>query len=294
MAGGYDVVIIDDLSKGRYIWQSAAAKPELVKNTILDCDSVRSTIRSFQPEFVFHLAAHHYIPFCEKNPFDAFHVNVTGTLNVLDAAYKAGSVKKFFVASTGDVYAPCAYPHSEIDATSPVYVYGETKLLCEAMLRRYKSSVRVPFDIVIGRLFNAAGSRETNPHLLPEVCRQLDAGFDVIEVGNTWPVRDFVDVGSMAKVIISLTERGRGIDVFNIGSGNTLTVQEALDLLVQVHGHDVKILPVDSRKRVNDRPYLCPSVEKLRNFLGFTADSFSVKTAKTIWEEPLQTRRLYT
>lgn len=293
LAAKYDVVIVDNLSRGRFLWESSSIKPHLHKMDIQDRDSLVKIFEEVQPVMVFHLAAHHYIPFCEQNPYEAFATNVTGTLNVLDACAKTNSVRKFFNASTGDVYAPCGYAHREIDPVSPVYVYGETKLIGEQAIRRYKSSVAVSFDIIIGRLFNAAGSRETNPHFLPEVVRQLDAGAQVIQVGNTWPMRDFVNVRSMANVIQSLTERAVGIDVFNIGSGKVQTVQQALDVLVKVHGQSVKVVSVDSRKRPNDRPYLCPSVDKLTTALGTACKSFDAETARDIWAEPASTRLLY-
>ena len=259
----------------------------------MDRSAVGQLFDEFKPEYVFHLAAHHFIPFCEQNPYEAFSTNVTGTLNVLDAAARTPNVRKFFFASTGDVYAPCNYAHAETDPPAPVYVYGETKLACEALLRRYVSSVKVGFDVAIGRLFNAAGSRETNPHFLPEVCRQLDEGAEVIEVGNTWPMRDFVDVRSMAAVIRTMTGKIQGIDVYNIGSGNVMSVQNALDLLIEAHGRAVKIVSVDARKRPNDRPYLCPSVGKLKTLLGAACEGLSLESAREIWREPTETRRLY-
>lgn len=293
LAVKHEVVIVDNLMRGRFLWETSVTKPRLVKMDIQDRDNLLKVFQEVQPEMVFHLAAHHYIPFCEQNPYEAFATNVTGTLNVLDACAKTSSVRKFFNASTGDVYAPCGYAHREIDQVSPVYVYGETKLIGEQAIRRYKSSVAVPFDIVIGRLFNAAGSRETNPHFLPEVVRQLDSGAKVIEVGNTWPMRDFIDVRSMANVIQSLTEKTVGIDVFNVGSGKVQTVQQALDVLVQVHGQSVQVISVDARKRPNDRPYLCPSVDKLTAALGSACKSFDAETANDIWAEPASTRLLY-
>jgi len=290
---GHEIVIVDNLLRGRYLWSENAVRPRLVESSILDRGAMLAVFAEFKPDMVFHMAAHHFIPFCEQNPFEAFETNVRGTLNIVDAATQAGSVKKFFLASTGDVYAPCTYAHAEIDPPAPVYVYGETKLVCETVLRRYKSSVKVPFDVTIGRLFNAAGSRETNPHFLPEVMRQLDAGASVIEVGNTWPMRDFVDVRSMAKVIQALTEKTTGIDVYNIGSGHAMSVQSALEILIEASGRAVKIVPVEARKRPNDRPYLCPSVSKITNLLGFACEGLSVKTAKAIWDEPIEQRRLY-
>ncbi len=293
MAAGDDVVIVDDLSRGRYMWPDRSGSPIHVAASVIDHSAMIETFANHRPDAVYHLAAHHYVPFCEQNPHAAFTTNVTGTLNVIDAAVRAGSVRKFFFASTGDVYAPCGYAHREADPPAPVYIYGETKLICEAILRRYKSSARIPTDIVIGRLFNAAGPRETNPHLLPEIVRQLESGADTIEVGNLWPVRDFVDVRSMARVIRDLTHKSTGLDVFNIGSGQAVTVQAALELLLKAHDGEAKIVSVEARKRPNDRPYLCAAVDKVRGFLGYAAEPFGPETARAIWEEPMPTRLLY-
>jgi UDP-glucose 4-epimerase len=287
----HHVAVLDDLSKGKYFWGQGG--PALYQGSILERSFVLQTFESFAPEMVFHMAAHHYIPFCEQNPHDAFATNVTGTINVIDAAHRCGSLRKFFFASTGDVYPPSGYPHSETDTPSPVYVYGESKLVGESIIRRYKSSVGVPFDIVIGRIFNAAGPRETNPHLLPEIVRQIAAGANRIEVGNTWPVRDFVDVLSMAKVIAQITQRVAGIDIFNIGSGHAVKVQEVIDVLIGARQGDVNVVSVEARKRPNDRAYLCPAVTKLRQLLGHAAEPFSAATAQAIWAEPAQTRLLY-
>ena len=290
---GERVVIIDNLSRGRYLWWEKSEKPVLVEASILDEAAVRSAFAEHRPRSVYHMAAHHFIPYCESNPYEAFTTNVQGTLNILDAAAASGSVEKAFFASTGDVYAPCSYPHRESDVPAPVFVYGETKLAAEAILRRYKSAGKAPFNIVIGQLFNAAGSRETNPHLLPEIVRQLAAGASVIEVGNTWPVRDFVDVRSMTRRIVELTERVEGLDIFNIGSGKSQSVEQALGAIVEALGRPSTILSVEHRKRPSDRAYLCPCVDKLVTVLGRAADAFGPETAKAIWAEPAATRVLY-
>ena len=290
---GYEVTIVDNLSKGRYFWNESLIKPHLYESDIRDATSMLDIFQLAQPDLVFHLAAHHYIPYCEKNPHEAFETNVTGSLNIFNACHKTSSVKKLFFTSTGDVYAPSGYVHREIDQVSPVYVYGETKLMGEQAIRRYKSSVGVGFDVVIGRLFNAAGTHETNPHFLPEVVRQITAGANKIEVGNLWPVRDFVDVRSMASIIHRLTEKISGIDVFNIGSGIGQSVGDALKLLVESAEFDISVVSSEARKRPNDRPYLCPNVDRLIAALGAAAEPFGVETAKSIWAEPAHTRLIY-
>ena len=294
VANNHDVYIVDNLSRGSYIWdKESKGSPKFYNADIKNSNEIERIFLEVMPEMVFHMAAHHYIPFCENNPHETFTNNISGTLNVINGAVLSKSVKKLFFASTGDVYAPSSYNHRETDQVSPIYIYGESKLVGENILKRYKNSFNVGFDIVIGRLFNAAGTRETNPHFLPMVVKQLENGAKQLEVGNTWPVRDFVDVKSMALVIYELTKKAKDIDVFNIGSGVPQVVQDVLDMISDGHGENVKIVSVEEKRRKNDRGYLCPSVEKVKLSLGYACKPFDKDTASDIWSEPPETRIFY-
>ncbi|MDP2278274.1 MAG: NAD-dependent epimerase/dehydratase family protein [Nitrospirota bacterium] len=279
---GYEVAIIDNLSLGKYYWDSNEKKPRLFKTDILDLKACLDIFEEVRPDVVIHLAANHYIPFCEKNIFQAYELNVRGTLNIIECS-RTVQVKRFFFASTGDVYAPSFQRHREVDMISPIYVYGHTKYLGEQICMKYHESAFEDCGMIIGRLFNAAGPRETNPHLLPEVVRQIIDGKRVIEVGNTWPLRDFIDVKSMAEIIADLSLNAGGIDLVNIGSGQAVTVSHALQTLVSVLPFKVEIVSVPEKQRPNDRPYLCPDINKLKRIIGKAAESFSEQTAESIF-----------
>lgn len=283
LARGHQVHVVDDLSLGKRHWQGKSPAPVLHVQDILDAAALRAVLDDISPEIVFHMAAHHYIPLCENNPYEAYRLNVTGTLEVLEACKKA-AVKKLFFASTGDVYPPSSVPHREIDMVSPIYVYGHTKYLAEQICIKYFETQMADAALMIGRIFNAAGPRETNPHLIPDVVRQIVDGKKVIEVGNLWPKRDFVDVHSMAQVIGNLTLAATGIEVVNIGSGHVQEIGDVLAILKSVARDDIEIVSVPGRQRSNDRPYLCPDTSRLQRLNGSAARSFSVETAHLIFE----------
>lgn len=279
-----EVHVVDNLSRGRDHWAQAQRRPVLYREDILDLATLTDVFEAVQPQAVIHLAAHHYIPYCEQHPLEAYQLNVTGTLNVADLA-RRHEARKFFLASTGDVYPPAFAPHREVDMVAPIYTYGHTKYLAEQVCARYFGAASSGGAAVIGRLFNAAGPRETNPHLIPEVVRQIEAGKEVIEVGNLWPRRDFVDVESMAAAIIDLTFGATGVEVVNVGSGQVQEIGQVLELLRHQAGRPVRIVSVPERQRPNDRPYLCPDVTRLKRLIGRAAAPFGEATARGIFAE---------
>jgi UDP-glucose 4-epimerase len=284
LALGHEVHVIDNMSLGKNHWKNSAQEPRIHVEDILDPVRMEGIFSSVSPEIVFHLAAHHFIPFCESNPYEAYRLNVSGTLNVLESSRKA-NIEKFFFASTGDVYPPSFSPHREVDMVSPIYVYGHTKYLGEQVCIKYFETHLRESSLLIGRIFNAAGRRETNPHLIPEVVRQIAMGKKTIEVGNLWPKRDFVDVDSMAAVITNLTTKATGIEVINIGSGIVQEIGKVLDVLKARAPLPVEIVSVAERQRPNDRPFLCPDTSRLIRLNGAAAAAFSADTADRIFRE---------
>jgi UDP-glucose 4-epimerase len=279
------VFVLDNLSLGKNHWSAAKRRPTLLVQDILDFDACDRAFGEIRPDTVIHLAAHHFIPYCEEHAYEAYVLNVHGTLNMLEHA-RRHQVPRFFLASSGDVYHPNFVPHREVDPVGPVYVYGHTKMLAEQVCIRYFESKKCFQTMLIGRLFNAAGPRETNPHMLAEVTRQIaqDRRMEV-EVGNLWPLRDYIDSESMAAVIIDATAAVEGLEILNFGSGNAVEVSEALRILTSVLPFKVNVKSVAARQRPNDRPFLCPDVARLRRTIGRAAESFDARTARKIFAE---------
>ena len=159
-------------------------------------------------------------------------------------------------------------------------------MLAEQLCVRYFESKTRFRTLLIGRLFNAAGSRETNPHLLADVTKQIaEQGRWLVEVGNLWPLRDYVDVDSMAAAIVDATAKVDGLEILNFGSGRAIEVREVLRILTSVLPFKVEMKSIAARQRPNDRAFLCPDTQRLRRTIGRSADSFSEQTARKIFAE---------
>ena len=101
---GDDVIVIDNLLNGRReLIDALGSKARLLEVDIRDTEAVRKVIKDIRPQTVCHLAAIHFIPYCNQNPLEALDINVQGTLSVLESC-KAAPPEMVVIASTAAVY----------------------------------------------------------------------------------------------------------------------------------------------------------------------------------------------
>ena len=224
--------------------------------------------REIQPDWVIHLAAIHFIPYCNKFPFESSQINIEGTKNILDACEKTDSVRKVFYASTAAVYPILDHPISENDDTGPLDIYGLSKLTGEYLCNAFHEKTRIP--TIICRFFNAFGPNETNPHLIPEIQAQINEGKREIELGNLEPKRDFIHTSDMAIAIELLMNKfNEGIDIFNLGQGKEYSVTDIVRAFEISIGEKITINQHPDRIRKSDRLHLLADISKLSNYINW-------------------------
>jgi len=283
---GHTVTIVDNFQSGRDHWLGKSTRPEIALVDILDRNALLAVFQKCKPEAVFHLAAYHYIPFCEAHPRAAYDLNVGGTLNVLNVA-STTDVGRMFFASTADVYAPSPRPHMEDDAIGPFTVYGKSKLTGEALCRD-AANWAWKTDFLIGRLFNAVGIRETNPHLVPEIVAQIAKGVSTLRLGNLFPTREFVDVPSQARAIVDATLAVHGIETVNIGSGVSIRVGEMVDMILAEAGRRINVVIDPGKVRAAERSNLCGTTNRLENLIGYAPEPAGPVLIRAILSEARQ------
>lgn len=263
---GYQCVVIDNLYQNSYnniikFENQITFYQEDITNEL----KISEIFDKEKPDFVFHLAAHHYIPFCNTNPKDAILTNIAGTQNVADACANY-NVKKVYFASTAAVYAPSLTPHSETSLVDPIDIYGVTKIAGEKIMRFLHDKTGI--NVFIGRFFNAIGKRETNPHIIPEILKQLSECGDSplkLKLGNLFPKRDYIHASDMASAVLSLIESSEKFDVVNIGMGISYSVKDLVEMFEKTLGKKIEIIEDSSRLRKSDRPELCSNNSKLKS-----------------------------
>ena len=287
LKGKAEVVVADLLRYGTPSWLEGEPDGFAFRRVdIRDAAAIRSVIEEFCPEVIVHLAAIHYIPECDNDPANAVATNVAGTVNIL-AACQSGT--RFVFASSGAVYQPDEAPHREFDSVvEPVDIYGFTKQQGEVYVRALAAARDLSGVIV--RLFNVIGPGETNPHLLPAIVAQLRDNPETIQLGNTWPKRDYIDVldaagGFAAAALGSAPDHGR-CEVVNLGSGQQYSVNDIVDRMRSVLGLDFEVRQDERRMRAVDRPYLGADISRIREVFGWNPEHVLDETLKRMWDNP--------
>jgi UDP-glucose 4-epimerase len=258
----HELFVIDNLSFGNRDFINIDDRHFFLTD-ILNREEVFKIIKDTRPEIIIHLAAVHFIPYCNEHPYESANINIQGTMNVLDAAGKHG-VQKVFFASTAAVYPIYDEAVSEKHATGPLDIYGLSKLTGEHLCNEFHLQTGIP--VIVCRFFNAFGPNETNPHLIPEIQKQVLSGNRKIKLGNLTPKRDFIHTYDMANAVNILVEKvDSGIHVYNLGRGIEYAVTEIVDSFSKSLGAQIEIEVDPARVRKVERMHLLADIGKLKS-----------------------------
>lgn len=248
---GAEVLVVDNFTLGR--WEHLEHAPSGNRLTVIEGD-IRSSadlraISDFAPDSVFHMAALHFIPYCNAHPQEAMEVNVLGLDTVL-RALRHVPLMAFVFPSSGAIYGFGSDPWPETAPPRPDEIYGISKWLGEQLVARFHQD-RPGVRTVVARLFNTYGPRETNPHVLPELMRTLAKG-KPLELGNLWPKRDLIFVTDTAAALMATATGGHGFEVFNVGTGTATAIQDVVRMIETIMGRRLDARAVPGRMRDGD------------------------------------------
>jgi UDP-glucose 4-epimerase len=292
---GYDVVVVDNLSRGR---REAVDPARLRVIDVLDTDGLIGVMSEQPCDAVIHFAAYIAVGESMKVPELYFHNNTAGSLSLFTAMLKAG-VRNVVFSSTAAVYGmPAHVPIQESEPYAPVNAYGESKVMVEKMLRW--------FDRIHGmrsvclRYFNASGAdpkgrtgeaHEPETHLIPLLFRAIQTGNPVTLFGDDYAtpdgtcIRDYIHVTDLARAHIVAVESlfaGGESNRFNCGTGHGYSVKEVLTAVEEVTG---KKVPFEmGPRREGDPPLLVADSTRLQRELGWKPELSGLsKIVETAW-----------
>lgn len=264
LADGHDVMVLDNFSTGRpqnlaHFRDQRGLRVEAVD--VADCAAIHSLFEGVH--WVFHLAALADIVPSIQRPLDYHRANVDGTISVLEAARAAG-VKRFVYAASSSGYGiPDVYPTPETAPIRPQYPYALTKYLGERMVLHWAQVYGFPG--VSLRLFNVYGPRSRTSGTYGAVfgvfLAQKLAGKPFTVVGDGTQTRDFTFVTDVVDAFVRAADAEVTGDVFNVGSGQTYSVNRLVELL---DGEAIHI-----PKRPGEPGCTFADTSKIRRMLGW-------------------------
>ncbi len=219
---------------------------EVFAGDIRDSHGVKAAMRGC--EAVLHLAALIGIPYSYHSPDTYVDTNIKGTLNILQAARELG-VKRVIHTSTSEVYGTARFvPITEAHPLNAQSPYSATKIAADQLAYSFYASFGVP--VVIARLFNTYGPRQSARAVIPTIITQIASGLHKIKLGAVSPTRDFNYVQDMVAGFIAVlnSDLGQG-EVFNFGSNFEISIGDTARLIAEVMNTEIEIITDEARLR---------------------------------------------
>jgi UDP-N-acetylglucosamine 4-epimerase len=270
---GEQVRILDNFATGRE--ENIAdlvehKKVDLVRGEITDADTVARAMRNV--DYVLHQAAIPSVPRSIEDPLGGDHVNVHGTVTMLDGARKAG-VKRFVFAASSSAYGEKTpgEPKVETMLPAPLSPYAAAKLAGELYLQAFYHSFGL--ETVALRYFNIFGPRQDPKSqyaaVIPNFVTAALQGRPATIFGDGHTSRDFCFVENAIEAnLLACTAPGAAGEVFNIACGESTSLLEVIDIIGRIVGK--KIPPNHEPPRPGDIKYSLADIAKAKKVLGYS------------------------
>lgn len=266
----FRVVVLDNFFNGKREFLPDHTNLTIVEGDIRNSQLVRNTIMTNSVDSIYHLAALHFIPYCNAHPQETIQVNVEGTESILQASIET-SVQKIVYASTAAIYGIYDDFNLENHQPDPMDIYGNTKLFGEYLLRTTCSQFGI--QGAIARLFNIYGPNETNSHIIPEILDQLKAGNYTINLGNLQPRRDYIYVADVVSALMQLEEKStKKIEAYNVGTGEEYSVENLVDIVSEIVNRKIQVEIEPARVRKQERMHLLAGIGSIRSRTGWNPE----------------------
>ncbi len=236
-----EVVVLDDLSTG-YAANLEAVPVELIEGSILDPDTLDKCLSG--ADAIVHLAARPSVPRSLADPIASHRVNASGTIEMLEAARRAGG-PHVVLASSSSVYgANPALPKTEDLATFPLSPYAASKLASESYALAYQHSFDLP--VLAFRFFNVFGPWQSAGHayaaVIPAFVTAALSGKPLPVRGDGYQSRDFTFVDTVTSVICrAISRQVTSHHAINLAYGNRISLTTLIDLLSSILGRRLEI-----------------------------------------------------
>ena len=216
------LVIVDIYENNAYDIQQELLEKYPDLDLVVLIASVRNTNRmnkifaTYQPDIVYHAAAHKHVPLMETSPNEAIKNNVFGTLKTVQAADKYG-VKRFILISTDK-------------AVNPTNIMGASKRMCEMIIQTYNNRSKTEFAAV--RFGNVLGS---NGSVVPLFKKQIEKGGPV-KVTHPDIIRYFMTIPEAVSLVLQAGANAKGGEIFVLDMGEPVKILDLAENMIRLSG----------------------------------------------------------
>ena len=204
---------------------------------ITDAQAVQEAVDSHGVDAVLHLAGISFT--AHPDSTEIYRVNTVGTTTLLNAlANSPKRPSKVVLASSASIYGNSdTVPITESQPPAPTSHYGASKLAMEHLARTYTD--RLP--VVIVRPFNYTGPGQGSRFLVPKLAEHFAQKRPAIALGNLHVRREINDVRFVCEAYLQLLEAGQAGQTYNICTGVSYSVQDLLQAMTQITGHEIEV-----------------------------------------------------
>ena len=242
---------------------------------VTDAEAITEALVAARPDAVYHLAAFTHVGRSWDDPARVFTINATGTVNLLQAARACPTPPRVLLVASAEVYGqvkPDQLPLSEDAPLAPVSPYAMSKVAAEFAGIQAHLGYGVP--VIRARPFNHVGPGQSAEFVVAAFARRLveaeRTGTPSITVGNLSARRDFTDVRDVVRAYrLLVAGGGQPGGVYNICSGQDISIAELAERLVRLSGHGVELVPDPELTRPVDIPVLRGDPRRLHLATGW-------------------------
>jgi len=240
---------------------------KIIEGDILNRQLLFQTIESEHCSKIVHLAAQPGVRYSSSYPEETLRVNVEGTANVLEAVQKFG-IQRVVLTSSSSVFGSAFYlPINENHPKNPISIYGTSKLMVEQMADVYRY-LYPALDIVIIRPFTVVGARQRPDMAINKFVSRAFEEKEITVFGDGWQTRDWTHVENIAQgFYLALTKEKARNQVFNIGNGSRISVNEVLKLIAKVTNRELRL--IFSARNKADTKDTFADIAKAKHLLGY-------------------------
>lgn len=250
---------------------------------------IRMLLASHRPAQIYHLAAQSSVAVSWKDPELTVDVNIKGVLHLLEAIRSVEDYyPRILLVGSGEEYGIQRSGNITVSEDAPLHpsnMYAVTKA-CQNMIGSVYARA-YGMGIVMVRAFNHIGVGQSPQFVAADFALQIaemEAGFrdPVMKVGNLAAKRDFSDVRDVVRAYVMLMEKGISGETYNVGSGNAVSIQELLDILLEQSRASIIVEQDAARMRPSDVPAIAADITKLQEDTGWKPEYTLEETLRTM------------